>query len=185
MWSANLPGVKRGTAILLPVLLLAAACARSTPAALVEYRDGSSGFVVRYPQGWTPVADRGRSATWFVPSNRTTTPGESPEFIVVFTVPAGEKLSEPEIRRQVFTRLPVQGVSGFQRDGRTTAETLWYKFEVTGSTEGTEWASVGVVASGPARFHVAVCAKPLPQWREGQKQCDEVIRTFQPGGLEK
>lgn len=103
----------------------------------------------------------------------------------MFTLPSAEKLSEPGIRRQVFTLLPVQGVSGFQRDGRTTAETLWYKFEVTGSTEGTEWASVGVVTAGPARFHVAVCAKPLTQWRDGQKQCDEVIRTFRPGALDR
>src|SRR5438552_332267 len=81
--------------------------------------------------------------------------------------------------------LPVQGVSGFQQDARTTTQALWYKFEVTGTSAGREWASVGVLVSGDVRYHIAVCAKPLQQWRSGQKQCDEVIRTFQPGNLNR
>jgi len=85
----------------------------------------------------------------------------------------------------VFEVLPVQGVSGFQQDARTTAQALWYKFEVTGTSAGREWASVGVLVSGDVRYHIAVCAKPLQQWRSGQKQCDEVIRTFQPGNLNR
>ena len=101
----------------------------------------------------------------------------------MFTVTSEGGATEASLRRIVFALLPIHGVSGFQQDPRTTADTLWFKFEVTGSSGGVEWASIGVAAAGAARTQVAVCAKPLPAWREGQKQCDEVIRSFQPGSL--
>lgn len=109
---------------------------------------------------------------------------QSAEFISVFTVPAeSSPPSEMEIRRRVFSLLPVYGVSGFQRDPRTTAEVLWYRFELTGSSGSTEWALVGAAASGAARMQLAVCAKPLDAWRHGQAQCDQVVRSFVPGDL--
>lgn len=110
-------------------------------------------------------------------------PEGSAEFISIFSVKAPSGNTEPEIRRQVFALLPIHGVSGFQQDARTTADVLWFRFEVTGSSGGTEWASVGVVAAGKTRMQVAVCAKPLRQWRQGQRQCDDVIRSFRPGDL--
>ena len=161
------------------VVLLLGACAPSAPAGLVEVHD-ERGFTVRYPQRWTQV--RRDDAVWFVPAGADRIP-DIAEFIVVVTRASAGRLDDPAIRRTVFELLPVQGVSGFQQDTRTTTETLWYKFEVTGASGGQEWASVGVLVSGAARYHVVVCAKPLLKWRDGQKQCDEVVRRFQPGDL--
>ncbi len=158
--------------------LALAACTASAHARLTEARD-ERGFTIRHPQTWTQV--RRDDAVWFVP-NADRVPDVA-EFILVVTRSAPGKLDDPTIRHVVFEVLPVQGVSGFQQDARTTAQALWYKFEVTGTSAGREWASVGVLVSGDARYHIAVCAKPLQQWRSGQKQCDEVIRTFQPGNL--
>ena len=160
--------------------LALAACTASAPARLIEARD-ERGFTIRYPQTWTQV--RRDDAAWFVPDADRVP--DVAEFILVVTRSAPGKLDDPTIRRVVFEVLPVQGVSGFQQDARTTAQALWYKFEVTGTSAGREWASVGVLVSGDVRYHIAVCAKPLQQWRSGQKQCDEVIRTFQPGNLNR
>lgn len=168
--------------ILIFATSLVTGCGRTAGPPLVEYRDKPSGFIVQYPSGWAK-ADTDGSVVRFVPPEAAGAAGDAAEFVAVFTFPATQKLTDPEIRRQVFTLLPVHGVSGLQQDPRTTAETLWYKFEVTGTSGGVEWAAVGIVASSSARFHVAACAKPLPKWRAGQKQCDEVIRTFQPGNL--
>lgn len=123
------------------------------------------------------------TAVRFVPSVNAERSSSVPEFVLVQTSPSNGILSDGDIRRAVFALLSVHGVSGFQQDARTSPNVLWYKFEVTGATEGIEWASVGAVASGPRRYHIAVCAKPLERWRNGQKQCDEVIRSFQPGTL--
>lgn len=166
------------------IALVSTACARTpTAPTLVEYRDEQYGFLIRQPSGWQRTS-RGEGATlWIVPPELGEQPEEAAEFIVVFTEPVRGKPDDAEIRRVVFSLLPVHGVSGFLQDTRTTAETVWYKFEVTGTSNGVEWASVGVVTAGPARLHMAVCAKPLGKWREGQKQCDEVVRSFQPGKL--
>ena len=170
--------------VLACIALAATACARTpAPPALAEYRDQGYGFVIQHPSGWHR-ASRGDGATlWVVPPALAEHPEEAAEFIAVFTEPLGGLPDDAEIRRVVFGLLPVHGVSGFRQDTRTTLDTLWYKFEVTGTSDGMEWASVGVVAAGSMRLHVAVCAKPLDRWRDGQKQCDEVIRSFQPGRL--
>jgi len=171
----------RTLAAILPLILFLAACSRPpAPPALTEYRDESAGFSIRHPQGWQRAPGVADAEVRFVPPG---SPEGAAEFISVFSVKSANANSEPEIRRQVFALLPIHGVSGFQQDARTTADILWFRFEVTGSTGGTEWASVGVVAAGKARMQVAVCAKPLPQWRQGQRQCDEVIRSFRPGDL--
>lgn len=159
-------------------VLIVAGCTR-LPAPLTEFHDPEHGFTVRYPQGWTPV--HRAEAVWFLPPDHAP---EAGEFILVVTRPANAQLDDAAIRRAVFEQLSIHGVSGFQQDARTTQRVRWYKFEVTGSSGGPEWASVGAVSAGDARYHLIVCAKPLAQWREGQKQCDVVIKTFQPGPLQ-
>lgn len=157
---------------------LTLACARQPQTVpLVEYTDPDAGFAIRYPQGWTKTT--AGSEIRFAPADAQT----DGEFVSIFTVPASGGRSEMEIRRQVYALLPIYGVSGFQQDPRTTPDTLWMKFEVTGSTRGVEWASVGVAAAGSARLQIAVCAKPLQRYRQEQKQCDEIARSFRPGNL--
>ncbi|HEY6102567.1 MAG TPA: hypothetical protein VI007_04990 [bacterium] len=172
----------RTAVALLAAVMLTAGCraAPSTPS-FTEHRDQRTGFAVRLPGGWVQAAlPPGGPEVRFVP--RGAEP-QSPEFISVFTVPSSGPPAEAEIRRQVFTLLPIQGVSGFLQDPRTTAAALWYRFELTGSSGSTEWALVGAAAAGRARIQIVVCAKPLAQWRQGQRQCDEVVRSFAPGDL--
>jgi predicted Zn-dependent protease len=159
-------------------VFIVAACTRP-PAPLTEFHDPEYGFTVRYPPGWVPI--RRAEAVWFVPPDHAPEEGE---FILVVTRSADAQLDDAAIRRAVFEQLSIHGVSGFQQDTRTTQRVRWYKFEVTGSSGGPEWASVGAVSAGDARYHLVVCAKPLAQWRGGQKQCDEVVRTFQPSPLQ-
>jgi hypothetical protein len=171
------------TAALLGIAAIIAGGCQAAPSvpAFTEHRDERAGFTIRIPGGWMePSLPTGGPEVRFVPRGEE---AQSAEFISVFTVPAEGAPSESEIRRQVFGLLPVHGVSGFQRDPRTTADVLWYRFELTGSSGSTEWALVGVAAAGPARMQIAVCAKPLESWRGGQTQCDEVVRSFVPGDL--
>jgi hypothetical protein len=167
--------------IVFPLVLLLAACARA-PAPLTEFHDSEYGFTVRYPLGWAQV--RRVEAVWFVPPESAPHIPDAGEFILVVTRRATAKLDDTAIRQVVFELLSIHGVSGFQQDARTTPLVRWYKFEVTGSSGGLEWASVGAVSAGAAGYHIVVCAKPLAQWREGQKQCDEVVKTFQPGEIQ-
>jgi hypothetical protein len=172
----------RFVVLVLALTALAGGC-RSGPAApsFIDYRDEGTGFSIRLPGGWTATAlPEGGPEVRFVP------PGAEPqsaEFISVFTVPSEGTPSEHTIRRQVFSLLPIHGVSGFQQDQKTTAEVLWYRFELTGSSGSTEWALVGLAAAGRSRTQIAVCAKPLDAWRQGQAQCDQVVRSFAPGDL--
>jgi len=168
----------RGWWVAIASVLILAACARPQ-SPLTEFHDPEFGFTVRYPPGWASI--RRAEAVWFVPPDRTP---EAGEFIQVVTRPADAQLDNAAIRRAVFEQLSIHGVSGFQQDARTTQRVRWYKFEVTGSSGGLEWASVGAVSAGDARYHLIVCAKPLAQWRDGQRQCDEVVKTFQPGPLQ-
>lgn len=161
--------------------VLATACGRPAPP-LVEYRDPDGAFAVRHPAGWTSVRSGDRWRTGPPPAGGIANPAE---FVLVVTRPAEGQLDDPAIRQVVFELLPIHGVSGFQQDGRTTPAVRWYKFEVTGAAGEQEWASVGAVASGAARYYVVVCAKPLAKWRDGQRQCDEVIRSFQPGDFNR
>lgn len=174
--------MSRTLRIIFALALAVSGCQARAPLVLEEERDSRFGFAIKHPAGWVRVEEGDRAAR-FVPSADAERSTSTAEFIVIYTIPAEGTLNDAEIRRQVFSVLPVHGVSGFQQDLRTTPEILWYKFEVTGTTNDVEWASVGIVTSGPRRFHIAVCAKPLDQWREGQKQCDEVMRSFQPGDL--
>src|SRR2546428_12301551 len=172
---ANFPHMRLWLAAF--VVLLLGACAPSAPVGLAEVHD-ERGFTVRYPQRWTQV--RRDDAVWFVPAGADRIPDVA-EFIVVVTRASAGRLDDPAIRRTVFELLPVQGVSGFQRDARTSTESLWYKFEVTGASGGQEWASVGVLVSGATRYHVVVCAKPLGKWRRGQEKGDAGGRRVPTG----
>jgi hypothetical protein len=173
-------------AIIAFALILAAACSTGQSQALEPFNSDAHGFTVSHPSSWQRVdTDDGRRA-WFVP---TLPPqGESPEsqateFIVVMTRAEPGPLSESEVRRLAMSLLPMHGVSGFQRTPASTDAVAWYRFELTGSTGGTEWASLGMLITGPQRLHYLVCAGPLETWRDRQKLCDEVLRSFKPGDL--
>jgi len=158
-------------------------CAPRAAAPLIERRDDHDGFTIRHPAGWIGFRKEQEGMLWLIPPGTDRVPPDVAEFILVVTRPSPGRLDDPAIRRAVFDVLPIHGVSGFQQDPRTTGRVLWYKFEVTGSSGGQEWASVGTVAAGQARYHVVVCAAPLARWRDEQTLCDQVVRTFQPGDL--
>jgi hypothetical protein len=173
---------------LLIVALGLAGCSRAQPPTLDTYTSERHGFSLAAPTAWQRAeSDEGRR-TWFLP--RRAPDGEAPEgqateFVVVMAVERPGPLSEPEVRRMAMTLLPMHGVSGFRRTEQTTDATVWYRFELTGSTAGTEWASMGFLVSGPAQVRYVVCAAPLSKWREQQKLCDEILRSFKPGDLSR
>jgi len=180
---AKSDSMRFGSAVaLLAAVLAAAGCQTSGPAPLVEQRDEATGFVVRVPADWTAARTGDGRATRYVPPGAA--PETASEFIAVFVNEVPGPLDEPGVRRLVFTSLPIHGVSAFLQDPRSTSDARWDRFDVTGSSGGEEWASVGVVVSGAAATYLVVCAKPFDRWREGQKQCDDVVRTFQPGKLD-
>jgi hypothetical protein len=166
------------------VLLMLAGCTRSAPLPLETYSSERYGFSLSVPTGWQRVeTDQGRR-TWFLPRplpDGQTPEGQATEFIVVMAEERPGPLSEGEIRRLAMTLLPMHGVSGFQRTDQTTDTMAWYRFELTGSTAGAEWASMGFLVSGKAQIRYLVCAAPLPRWREQQKLCDQILRSFKPG----
>ncbi len=178
---ANFPGVRGLAPVLATIALVTAACGRVTEPALIEYRDPQSGFVVRYPREWAKSTDAAGARVRFVPPAFSQTPTTAPEFILVMTMPSEGQLDEGGRRRIVFTQLPIQGVSEFQRDARTAGTAVWDRFEVTGATADVEWASLGLLVAGEGRYYLVVCAKPLAQWRTGQHQCEQVITAFRPG----
>lgn len=168
------------------IALLAAGCARGRGEALEPYTSERYGFTVQRPAGWHLVeTDDGRRA-WFLPA--PVPPGQTPEtsateFVVVMTRPEAGPLPESEVRRLAMSLLPMHGVSGFQRTPAGTDTEVWYRFELTGSTRGAEWASLGLLVTGLGRIYYLVCASPLATWRERQKVCEAVIRSFAPGDL--
>lgn len=172
--------------LILVVVLVVAGCGRARPQTLEPYTGSPHGFTVARPSGWVQADTEEGRRTWFLPT--ALPPGEAPEisateFIVVMTRDLPGPLPEFEVRRLALSLLPMHGVSGFQRTEASTEQVVWYRFELTGSTRGTEWASLGLLISGPKRLHYVVCAGPLPAWRERQKTCDEVLKSFRPGNL--
>jgi hypothetical protein len=154
--------------------------------ALEAYTSERHGFTISRPAPWQHVESENGERIWFLPERQAS--GEAPEasateFIVVMTIEVPGPLPEYEVRRLAMTLLPMHGVSGFQRTPASTDAVAWYAFELTGSTRGTEWASLGLLVTGPRRMHYVVCAGPLPVWRDRQKLCDEVVRSFRPGDL--
>jgi hypothetical protein len=173
---------------LLIVALVLGGCARSEPLTLTTYASERHGFSISAPGRWERTESDSGRRTWFVPRpipQGQVPEGQATEFIVVMAEERPGPLSEPEIRRLAMTLLPMHGVSGFQRTDQSTEIAAWYRFELTGSTAGTEWASMGFLVSGPAQIRYLVCAAPLPRWREQQKLCDEVLRSFKPGDLSR
>lgn len=164
-------------------LLALSACAR--PPAYETFASEAQGFRMSYPAGWQIVRGEGDERVWFLPPGapRDEAPHlSSAEFILVFTVAEPGPLGDDDARRAGLRQLPIHGVSGFRRI-REEGSVRWHRFEVTGSSQGREWASVGLLVTGPSAFRYVVCAKPLDRWRAGQKQCDEVLTTFLPGRL--
>lgn len=168
------------------VAMVAAGCARPPRLVLETYTSERHGFAISRPASWHQTESEEGGRIWFVPE--PTAAGEIPEanateFVVIMTREAAGPLPEYEVRRLAMSLLPMHGVSGFQRTPASTDSVAWYRFELTGSTRGTEWASLGLLVTGPQRMHYVVCAGPLSVWRDRQKLCDEVVRSFRPGDL--
>lgn len=166
--------------------IMTAGCALPQRPVLETYTSERHGFAISRPASWHRTESEEGGRIWFVPEPLP--PGEIPEtnateFIVIMTREAAGPLPEYEVRRLAMSLLLMHGVSGFQRTPASTDAVAWYAFELTGSTRGTEWASLGLLVTGPRRMHYVVCAGPLPVWRDRQKLCDEVMRSFRPGDL--
>ncbi len=158
----------------------------SRPPALEPYTSQAHGFTISRPSPWHYVESEAGRRIWFLPAALPA--GATPEtgateFIVVMSREDPGPLPESEVRRLAMSLLLMHGVSGFLRTPASTDTVVWYRFELTGSTRGTEWASLGLLVTGPKRLHYVVCAGPLPTWRERQKLCDEILRSFKPGNL--
>jgi len=177
---------RRGLFLALVAAVGLTACAR--PPAYTSFASEARGFTIEHPAGWRIVrADQDRRV-WFLPASAGETVADrpphlsSPEFLLVFTEPAPGPLTDDQARRIGLNLLPIHGVSGFRRF-REEQGLIWHRFEVTGMADGVEWASVGLLVAGVQEFHYVVCAKPLDRWRDGQKQCDAILRGFHPGPL--
>lgn len=169
------------------LLLLAplAGCGQRGPA-YETYTHPQLGFSIAYPRGWEVVERSEEGRVWFVPPGLVGE-GEVPHletasFLAVFTLDVPGPVSDDEARRLGLSLLPIHGVSGFRRF-RNDGGVAWHRFEVTGASRGGEWASVGLLVSGRERVRYVVCARPLGEWRQAQKSCDEILTTFRPGPL--
>ena len=156
------------------------------PPALEPYTSQAYGFTISRPASWHDAESEAGRRVWFLPA--VLPAGATPEtvateFIVVMSREDLGPLPENEVRRLAMSLLLMHGVSGFQRTAASTDTVAWYRFELTGSTRDSEWASLGLLVTGPKRLHYVVCAGPLSTWRERQKLCDEVLRSFKPGNL--
>ena len=169
---------------LLALCLLALSGCTQPPGA-ATFTSEAQGFTVSYPAGWQIVQAEKDERVWFLPPGA---PQSDPphlaasEFLLVFTVAQPGPLSDDEARRTGLRLLPIHGVSGFRRF-REEQGVRWHRFEVTGTSQGSEWASVGLLVTGASTVRYVVCAKPLGRWRDGQKSCDEILTTFTPGRL--
>lgn len=173
----RLPGI---LVVLLGATALATACAR--PPAFATFASEKRKFSIAYPQGWEIVTVADDARVWFLPSGTGGAPQSAAEFLLVFTEIQPGPLSDDQARQEGLSLLPIHGVSGFRRF-KDAEGAIWHRFEVTGTSRGAEWASVGLLVTGRKAFHYVVCAKPLDRWRDGQKQCDEILKTFRPGAL--
>lgn len=167
------------------VLLLACAavvggCAR--PPAFATYTSARQKFSLAFPRGWEVVAATDEDRVWIVPPDQAAAPERAAEFLFVLTREEPGPLGDDQARQVGLNLLPIHGVSGFRRF-KEEAGATWHRFEVTGMSQGAEWASVGLLVTGRRAFQYVVCAKPLQRWRDGQKQCDELLKTFRPGPL--
>jgi len=177
---------RRVVVALIAVLAAAAAACGRPSATLAPYTNERFGYVISTPSSYRRIDSQEGRRQWFLPAALPA--GDVPEmraadFIVVMSLDQPGPMPENDVRRMAMTLLPMHGVSGFQRMASSTSEIIWYHFELTGSTAGREWASVGLLITGPQRLHYVVCAAPLADWRQRQTLCDDVLRSFKPGPL--
>lgn len=186
---SGLAAVARLAAILaLAGMAGAAGCARRASETLEPYASERHGFAISRPSTWARVETEDGNRVWFLP--QALPAGDTPEaaateFVVVMTRQEAGPLSEGDVRRLAMSLLPMHGVSGFTRTADSTEQVVWHRFELTGSTRAREWASVGLLVTGPQRLYYTVCAAPLPEWATKQKRCDAVLRSFRPGDLSR
>ena len=180
--------VRLAAIVALAVVAGAAGCTRRATETLEPYTSERHGFAIVRPSTWVRVETEDGNRVWYLP--QALAGGDTPEvgateFIVVMTRQEAGPLSEADVRRLAMSLLPMHGVSGFTRTADSTEQVVWHRFELTGSTRGREWASVGLLVTGPQRLYYTVCAAPLPEWATKQKRCDAVLRSFRPGDLSR
>lgn len=167
----------RGIPILMGAALMVA-CHAAAP--FVRYEDPSLRVVLEHPQGWHVL--RSAEGHWLqvVPRRESQGPDllRYTEFLSVRSLPGRPPTHDDVLRQVTFSVLPFHGVAKFQREER--ADPAHYRFEGTGSALTGQWAAVGVLFVLPDRLVHVVCAKPLTRWREGQKQCDDLVARVRP-----
>ncbi|MDR5682604.1 MAG: hypothetical protein QN163_01060 [Armatimonadota bacterium] len=165
------------------VCLLIAACDRG-PVPLVEYRNESIGVALRHPRGWTVLTAPDADWVQIVPpqgSGAQPDPLRYSEFVSIRMVRGVRSADEDRMRGIAFSELPFHGVAKFQREAVSGGEAR-YRFEGTGTSAIGQWASVGVLIVGRERALHVVCAKPIERWRDGQRECDDVIASVEVSG---
>jgi hypothetical protein len=180
-------GSRRERAVGYPLLiacLVFAACARG-PAPLVEYRNESIGVALRHPRGWAVLASPNSDWVQIVPpqgSGSQPDPLRYSEFVSIRRVgteqETAEQESEDQLRGVAFSHLPFHGVAKFQREGGP-GDGARYRFEGTGTSAAGQWAAVGLLIVRSQQVVHIVCAKPIDRWREGQKECDDIVATVE------
>jgi len=164
----------RRFSVLLVACLGLLAC-QSPRTAFVEYRNADLGIVLRHPQGWEVLVAPEGDWVQIVPSRVGSHPDpyRYAEFISVRALGGQVPSSEETLRHLAFSLLPFHGVAKFQREEGPGPER--YRFEGTGTAAETQWAGIGLLVVEPGRVVHVVCAKPIEQWRQGQRECDAVI----------
>lgn len=161
------------------VALALAACSRG-PAPLVRYEDPLLRVAVEHPQGWEVLRSGDGQWVLVVPRREGPEPDalQYAEFLSVRVLPGRPPAGDDALRQEAFSLLPFHGVAKFQRE--EGADPPRYRFEGTGSALAGQWAAVGVLlVEEDRRVHV-VCAKPLERWRDGQRQCDDLVERVRP-----
>ncbi len=162
------------------VVCVGLAACRAVGPRLVEYRDPQLGVALRHPEGWRIL--HAPEGNWVQivpsPSGAHPDPFRYAEFISVRVVSDQAATSDEALRQMAFSLLPFHGVAKFQREEVPGPER--YRFEGTGTAAETQWAGIGVLLVEPRRLVHVVCAKPIDRWRQGQRECDDVIRSVQP-----
>lgn len=161
------------------LLATAAACSRG-PAPLVRYEDPLLRVALEHPQGWQVLRSGDGRWVQVVPARESPEPDplRYTEFLSVRVLPGRPPSHDDALRQEAFSVLPFHGVAKFQR--QEGSDPPRYRFEGTGSALAGQWVAVGVLFVLPDRLVHVACAKPLDRWREGQRQCDDLVERVQP-----